>query len=386
MTVHRLAVRPGVDRDRPAVPSVLWYWPFARTEEMALAAAFAEQAEALTVQVIDRDAAPADGAYGRATVVRELPDVDRSVRGVRWLFSRLATYRNRAMRRSSALRRLRPDVVHYHYANRFTDSLRRPPGTWILSVHDVEPHQPRLGRLERFVLRRLYRRPDGLIVHHPWLAERLERDYGIDRDRIEVVPHQVFPVSDPSPRPQPQRPMVLLFGALRPNKGIRTAIDAMRDERLAGVDLHIAGRGDADYQDRVASWAGEVDNVTTELGFVSTERKDELFRDASVVVMPYETFASQSGVLHDAYGHGRPVVVTDVGALGATVRHDGSGMVVAAGDVDALVDAIVAMAGPSGDAPAAAALQVAGAQSPDRVAERLRQAYDRLSPSGPAQS
>lgn len=370
---------------RPAA-RVLWYWPFARTEEMDLAAAFAADGSAVSVHVVDRDAAPAAGRYGDAVVVRDLADIDRSASGLRWPVSRLATYLRRVAQRRAAIRRTSPDVVHYHYANRFTDWLRRPAATWILSVHDVEPHQPRLGMFERLLLRLLYRRPDCLVVHHPWLADRLHEEFGVDRSRIEVVPHQVFPVSDPAPRSTTGRPMVLLFGALRPNKGIQPMIDAMRDERLNGLDLHIAGRGDADYQDQVASWAAGVDNVTTEVGFVATDRKDELFRQASVVVMPYETFASQSGVLHDAYGHGRPVVVTDVGALGATVRHDGSGAVVAVGDRNALIEAILVMAGPEGDAAGAAAMRVAESQSPERVAERLRQAYERLQPAGSGKS
>lgn len=310
--------------------------------------------------------------------MRDLADIDRSARRLRWPPSRLRTYIQRVRQRNRALERLQPDLVHYHYSNRFTDWIRRPPATWILSVHDVEPHQPRLGRLEPFLLRRLYRRPDGLIVHHPWLATRLHDDFGIDRDRIEIVPHQVFPVESPSQRRADGRPQILMFGALRPDKGHRALIDAIADERLAGFDLVIAGRGEARYEQAVAEWAAPAANVTTELGFVSTERKDELFRSATVVVMPYESFTSQSGVLHDAYGHGRPVVVTDVGALGLTVRDDRTGVVVDVGDHDALTDAILAMAGPDGEVAAAAARRVAEIQTPARIAELLEIAYDRF--------
>jgi glycosyltransferase involved in cell wall biosynthesis len=378
MTVTDFRSAAEDDTTPPRAATVMWYWPFARPEEMDLAVAFAERGNEVSVHVIDRDVAPAAGRYGDAEVIRDLPDIDRSATGPRWPLSRLHTYVGRGRKRRAAMRATGAEIVHYHYANRFTDWLGRPPTTWVLSVHDVEPHQPRLGRLEHRLLRRLYARPDGLIVHHPWLADRLHADFGVDRERIAVVPHQVFPVAAPSPRPDSARPTVLLFGALRPNKGIGSMVDAMADERLAGVDLHIAGRGDPAYERRVASWAGTAPNVTAELGLVSTERKDELFRQASVVVLPYESFASQSGVLHDAYGHGRPVVVTDVGALGATVRHDATGAVVPVGDREALVEATRAMAGSAGDAPAAAALAVADAQSPQRVAEHLDDAYTRF--------
>ncbi len=74
----------------------------------------------------------------------------------------------------------------------------------------------------------------------------------------------------------------------------------------------------------------------SEIGFATLERKRQLLSDASLVVMPYTEFASQSGVLHDAYSHGRPVVVTEVGALGDSVG--GSHWCCCrAGNVDSLV-------------------------------------------------
>ena len=49
--------------------------------------------------------------------------------------------------------------------------------------------------------------------------------------------------------------------------------------------------------------------------------------EAAVVVLPYRKIES-SGVLAMAIGHGRPVVVADVGSLGDTVRELAAGAVV----------------------------------------------------------
>ena len=49
--------------------------------------------------------------------------------------------------------------------------------------------------------------------------------------------------------------------------------------------------------------------------------------EAAVVVLPYRHIES-SGVLATALGYGRPVVVTDVGSLGDTVRELDAGAVV----------------------------------------------------------
>ena len=48
--------------------------------------------------------------------------------------------------------------------------------------------------------------------------------------------------------------------------------------------------------------------------YVSDEKRAELFRRASVVVLPYIE-ASQSGIIPIAYRFGKPVVATTVGGL-----------------------------------------------------------------------
>ena len=58
------------------------------------------------------------------------------------------------------------------------------------------------------------------------------------------------------------------------------------------------------------------------------------------MVLPYTSFGSQSGVLHQALAHARPVVTSDVGALGESVRRWGVGEVVPPGDERALARAI----------------------------------------------
>jgi glycosyltransferase involved in cell wall biosynthesis len=63
-----------------------------------------------------------------------------------------------------------------------------------------------------------------------------------------------------------------------------------------------------------------------------------VMRNAALVVLPY-LGTDASGVLATAIGHGRPVVVSDVGSLGETVREFGLGEVVPPGDAHALAEA-----------------------------------------------
>ncbi len=357
-----------------------WYWPFARSEELEWAAQTARPGEHVTLQVIDRSVAPPAGTTERTTVLRDLPDVDRRVRGrARWLTSRATTYRQRAARRRAVLAAGSFDLVHLQYVNRFTDAWAALPHPLVMSVHDVVPHTTRLGdRAEHLILARLYRRPDALVVHHARLADRLRKDFAVPARRIHVVPHQVFPVPAPPTGPLPGPPRVLFFGALRSNKGLEL-LDEVLTDLPADARLTIAGRGDVALERSVIELAQRNPQVDAEIGFATLERKHELFRQAHLVVLPYTSFASQSGVLHDAYGHGRPVVVTDVGALGESVREDGTGLVVPPRDPGALARAVSTALLPDRWAEFSDnAQRVAVERSPQATGRRLREVYDEV--------
>lgn len=359
----------------------MWYWPFARREELDWALGTAREGDSIVVQVIDRPAAPAAGSRGAITVVRDLVDVDRGeLSGVRWLGSRTRTYRERSRARKVLWQSEQFDLVHLHYLNRFTDAMSPLPRPLVMSVHDVLPHAPRLGSaVEHRLLRRVYSRADALIVHHQRLADQLVGDFGLPATNVFVVPHQVFPVDEAPAAPPSGPPMILFFGALRANKGLEILDGALRQLPSAELTLRIVGHGDREVEALAQQMAARDSRVTTEIGFSSLERKRQLFGDASLIVLPYTSFTSQSGVLHDAYGHGRPVVVSDVGALGDSVREDCTGIVVPPGDPGSLAAAISAsLEEPNWRLHADAARRIASERSPAAVGFRLREVYDQV--------
>lgn len=356
-----------------------WYWPFARSEELDWALWTARVGESIVVQVIDREPAPTAGVHGPVTVVRDLPDVDRNVSKALWAPSRASTYVKRAAARRAMWQTTTFDLVHLHYVNRFTDAVARLPSPLVLSVHDVVPHRARLGRAEHLVLRRTYHRSDALVVHHEALREQLIGEFAVDPMRVHVVQHQVFAAPDVDGPPKDEPPTILFFGALRANKGLPDFLDAV--DRLRGVDARfvVAGRGDPDLEALTRDAAAADPRVQAEIGFLTLERKRALFAQSSVVALPYTAFASQSGVLHDAYGHGRPVVVTDVGALGHSVREDGTGLVAERGDPDDLAARILEALDPvAWSRFAQAALTVRRERSPRSTGARLRTVYDEV--------
>jgi glycosyltransferase involved in cell wall biosynthesis len=78
------------------------------------------------------------------------------------------------------------------------------------------------------------------------------------------------------------------------------------------------------------------------LRFIPGGEIPELFEEAAAVVLPYRHIES-SGVLATALGHGRPVVVTDVGSLGDTVREYGAGVVAEPDDPASIAAACVSL-------------------------------------------
>jgi glycosyltransferase involved in cell wall biosynthesis len=108
--------------------------------------------------------------------------------------------------------------------------------------------------------------------------------------------------------------VVLLFGVLRPDKGLEDLLDAVAQNppwralvagQEGGALRAAAGRISA------PELAGR---VTVREGFHDMDAVGRFFAAADIVALPYRQ-ASQSGVLHLAYGFGRPVVVYPVGGL-----------------------------------------------------------------------
>jgi glycosyltransferase involved in cell wall biosynthesis len=362
-----------------------WYWPFSREEYLPLPMRVGEQPEVdeLLVSTIDRPGTWTGGA-GRTRIVADLPAVRRPARGAPWALDRASVFARRAALRDRAVRRADPDVLHLWYSSPWIDPvdvrrLRRRRPT-VLHVHDVWPHEARLpDRAVAAQLRALYTAPSALVVYHRRLRDALVADFDIDPSLVSVIPHPVpTPHAGADLAADPAATTALFFGTFRPNKGLHVLVEAIR--RLgpqAGVRWVLAGRGDADLERLVAGLAAERSDVEARIGWSTAEEKSCLYARADLVVLPYTTFASQSGVLHDAYGHGRAVLVTDVGALGPTVRADGTGWVVAPGDPAALAEGL---AGAIADGPdrarrASAAAGRAEEGAPERVAARLVSLY-----------
>ncbi len=223
--------------------------------------------------------------------------------------------------------RLETDVLHLQWlAFPELDVRMRLRSPSVFTAHDL---LPRRTASKRDLWRRLLLRFDRVVVHSTHGRDALA-ELGID---AVVISHPVYPSC--AQRSDDGRTLLSL-GVLRPYKGLPDAIEVTR--RLPDVRLVVAG-------DPAMPLDGlrDAERVEWRLGFLPPDELDRALGDATIAVFPYRAELDQSGALLQALGAGVPAVVYDVGGLSEPVREFGAGRVVAAGDVDALTDAVRAL-------------------------------------------
>ena len=138
--------------------------------------------------------------------------------------------------------------------------------------------------------------------------------------------------------------VILFFGAIRPYKGLATAIRAMADvvKAVPEACLLIAGKlwEPWDTYQKLIDESQLSRHVKTFLDYIPSEDVHRYFCAADLTVLPYQHFDSQSGVGSTAVAFRTPMIVSDVGGLPELVRD--SRWVVPSGDNAAIADAIVA--------------------------------------------
>jgi glycosyltransferase involved in cell wall biosynthesis len=233
------------------------------------------------------------------------------------------------------LNRRRPDVLHLQWlaAPELDRRFLRIGERSVFTAHDL---LPRRTASKRELWRELLRRFGGVVVHSEHGADVLA-DLGVERARLRVIPHPVFP-SDP-PRADDGHTLLCL-GVIRPYKGLDDAIAAAG--RVDGARLLVAGDPLAPVE-RYREAAGPA--AEWRLGYLPEAELDRALGDATVALFPYRPELDQSGALLRALGAGVPAIAYDVGGIAEPVRRFGAGRVVAPGDVDGLVAAIEELLG-----------------------------------------
>lgn len=204
--------------------------------------------------------------------------------------------------------------------------------------HNVLPHEPSI--LERPLVRSLLARGDLVVTHsspQASLARELTRTPVTD---VPLPPFGPLTFTATGERPEKVHRRLLFFGLVRPYKGLDVLLQALAQ---APVDLRlrVAGEfwGGTSFYDDLCRDLGISDRVQIIPGYVDAENVPPLFADVDALVLPYRTATGSQGPW-TAFDFGLPVIATDAGALADGVTDGVDGLVVRAGDVEALADAI----------------------------------------------
>ena len=227
----------------------------------------------------------------------------------------------------------------------------------ILTLHTVleQPNQE-----QEVILKRLIARAQRTLVMASTGAEILKRRYGIAGDRLRVVPHGVpdRPLRN-ADELKPQfgwegRKVLMTFGLLAPDKGIRHMIEAMpaivadHPEALyeiVGATHPNLVRKEGERHRRMlmdlARDLGVWDHVRFVDRFVEQEELLDMLQAADIYVTPYLNMAQvTSGTLSYAIAVGKPVVATPF-VHAREILDGGHGLLVPPADAQALTSAVL---------------------------------------------
>jgi glycosyltransferase involved in cell wall biosynthesis len=287
------------------------------------------------------------------------------------------------------IRHEQPNLIHLLSNSTLWLNFAAPfwrPIPLVTTVHDVEVHpgDSDTRTLPGWAPELMVRQSGHVVVHGEGLKRMVLDRYSKSPDCVHVLSHPaIHRYAELARRQKMARRTtdgtlrVLLFGRIFAYKGLEYLIraEAMLKDALPNLHITVAGRGDDPWVFKPLM--GEADRYDIRNRFIEDEEVAQLFLDADIVVLPY-TEASQSGVLNLAAAFGKPVIVTDVGELRATVEPNRLGMVVPPGNAEELAKAIRILADNSelrNNLGASALEWATGPNSPEQVGARAAAVY-----------
>lgn len=190
------------------------------------------------------------------------------------------------------------------------------------TVHDVTLHSGE-NKVLYFLYTAAIKLSDKLIIlNQKDIGNAM--NLGFEKDDVCVIPHASF--SFYNKRVQAAKVeltyTMLFIGRIEKYKGIHLLLDAYHyaKKEIPHLKLIIAGRGDINpYMDQVH----QTTSITLVNKWLTDIEISDLVDKCDFIVLPYLD-ASQSGVIPLAFGCGRTVIVTNVGALSEQVpEHTG---------------------------------------------------------------
>lgn len=268
---------------------------------------------------------PKAGPYNPYTIltVQYLDSSRVEVVYFRWWFALLGRY----------------DVVHIHWPeqlfrgkSRYHTLLRLPfvvllLARWRLSrmsivrtVHNQKPHESGSR-----VFRQFLTAVDSLTTDWVILTEASRRD---DMARVTLIPHGHYRDWYESSGRSSVRGALLLFGLIRPYKGVDSLINAFASVNDSVLTLRVVGRpATPQIALELADLAARDDRISTKFAFVPDDELADEIAKSEFVVLPYRDLHN-SGAALLALSMDRPIIVPTTEATSMMAEEFGDAWVV----------------------------------------------------------
>jgi glycosyltransferase involved in cell wall biosynthesis len=291
-------------------------------------------------------------------------DIFRGTHGSRSVAAKGTAYLRSLVRLLTQIRRAMPDVVHWQFFELppadylAVRILRRWGIPQVYTAHEVLPWDDR--SYNRLVFRRMFKSVDGIIAHNRREALRLVEEFGVARQRVNVIVLGNYDLFTTPDRPQPlarrqlglplDAPIALFFGSIRASKGLEVLLAAWARvvEQLPNALLAVVGkpykRLDTSHYLSAIRELGIQERVVVRFEQVDPDTTNNYYRAADVVVLPYHDIAT-SGVLRYAYSSARAVVATAVGEHTDWVIPGETGSLVPPRNPEAIAGAVISLLG-----------------------------------------
>ncbi|MEO6326187.1 MAG: glycosyltransferase family 4 protein [Thermoanaerobaculia bacterium] len=221
---------------------------------------------------------------------------------------------------------------------------RSPHTVKLLLCHNLVDHEGSL--VKRALSRAVFQRADRFVVQNRSSVARLQEV--VPGRPVSFIPHP-SETRTVSPDRSGARarlgvpegvPVFLFTGLLRPYKGWDLLLDAFGRVRSFFPDALLVFAGEAWGDARALRDNPAPAGVRLELRYLPADERALWLDACDAVVCPYRN-ATGSGIAADAMAHARPVIGTRVDGLVDVIEDGETGLLVPAGDRDALSDAMI---------------------------------------------
>lgn len=147
-------------------------------------------------------------------------------------------------------------------------------------------------------------------------------DAGLPSDKVFVKPN--FYSGNPEVIPWSQRkPYAVFAGRLSQEKGVKTLIHAWKKWGVAAPELHIIG--DGELRESLEKEAQGLPIIF--YGRLSPEETQQQIANSKLLVLPSEWFETFGLTIVEAFAHGTPAAVSNIGPLSSIVTDNKTGIV-----------------------------------------------------------